>query len=242
MYGYIYKTTNLANGKIYIGQKQSSKFLGRTYLGSGLLLREAVTKYGRNNFDVELIAEAFSREELNRLEKHYIAVYRACDLSVGYNLSAGGSTPSGLPAWNKGLTSEECPSLRKSESTRQKHSAALQRAYSEGRRKAKQYYDATGVKHTAAQCRADSERQKGKRWMYIGPPDNPQHVLTVFVNDIPTYLERGYQFGRPNFHRTPWNKGLSADTDSRVASYVEKRKELLKTKSVGFCHPKNLSK
>lgn len=35
MYGYIYKTTNLINGKIYIGQKKSEKFLGINYLGSG---------------------------------------------------------------------------------------------------------------------------------------------------------------------------------------------------------------
>ena len=35
MYGYIYKTTNLVNGKIYIGQKKSDVFLGDKYLGSG---------------------------------------------------------------------------------------------------------------------------------------------------------------------------------------------------------------
>lgn len=35
MYGYIYKTTNLINGKIYIGQHKANKFLGQSYLGSG---------------------------------------------------------------------------------------------------------------------------------------------------------------------------------------------------------------
>lgn len=201
-------------------------------------LREAVAKYGRENFRVGQLAEAFSREELNELEIYYIDFYHACDPSVGYNLSAGGSTPHGLPAWNKGLTKETCPNLAKTEQTRQKHSMALKRAYGEGRREARQYYDATGVKRTAAQCQADSERQKGKRWMYLGPEDNPQHVLTVFANDIPAYLERGYQFGRPNFHHTPWNKGLEESSDPRVASYVQKRRDLLKNQDVGFCHPK----
>lgn len=41
-YGYIYKTTNLVNNKIYIGQKTSKKFLGESYLGSGKLLSKAV--------------------------------------------------------------------------------------------------------------------------------------------------------------------------------------------------------
>lgn len=35
MYGYIYLTTDLQTGKIYVGQKKSAKFLGDKYLGSG---------------------------------------------------------------------------------------------------------------------------------------------------------------------------------------------------------------
>ena len=34
MYGYIYETTNLINGKKYIGKKASTKFL-EDYYGSG---------------------------------------------------------------------------------------------------------------------------------------------------------------------------------------------------------------
>ena len=45
MYGYIYKTINLVNDKIYIGQKHSSKFLGEKYLGSGKSLKGAIIKY-----------------------------------------------------------------------------------------------------------------------------------------------------------------------------------------------------
>lgn len=63
MYGYIYKTTNLVNNKIYIGQKHSDKFLGNRYLGSGKRLREAVDKYGKECFTVELLEEVDSLEK-----------------------------------------------------------------------------------------------------------------------------------------------------------------------------------
>lgn len=46
MYGYIYKTTNLLNGKIYVGQHKAEKFEPDKYLGSGTIFLEALQKYG----------------------------------------------------------------------------------------------------------------------------------------------------------------------------------------------------
>ena len=43
MYGYIYKTTNLVNGKIYIGQHKSNTF-DTNYYGSGTILNKAIQK------------------------------------------------------------------------------------------------------------------------------------------------------------------------------------------------------
>ena len=70
MYGYIYKTTNLINGKIYVGQKKSIKFLGNKYLGSGKLLKKAVLKYGLDAFTVELLEVCDTKEQLNRQERY----------------------------------------------------------------------------------------------------------------------------------------------------------------------------
>lgn len=45
MYGYIYETTNLINGKKYIGKRVKPKFDGN-YKGSGKVLKHAIEKYG----------------------------------------------------------------------------------------------------------------------------------------------------------------------------------------------------
>lgn len=94
MYGYIYETTNLINGKKYIGQKTSSTFLAEKYLGSGVVLLRAVNKYDENNFSVKLIDTAESKAELDELEVKYISKYREQGESL-YNIADGGYTTGG---------------------------------------------------------------------------------------------------------------------------------------------------
>jgi len=43
----IYKTTNIINGKIYVGKDESNN---PAYLGSGYALKPAIKKYGKENF------------------------------------------------------------------------------------------------------------------------------------------------------------------------------------------------
>ena len=64
MYGYIYKTTNLLNGKIYVGKHKWSKegCLDENYLGSGTYLTRAIDKYGKENFICEILDTADSLE------------------------------------------------------------------------------------------------------------------------------------------------------------------------------------
>lgn len=91
MYGYIYLTTNLINGKIYVGKKKSEKFLNERYLGSGLIIHNAINKYGKDNFKVELLKWCNSEEELNYEEIKYIAKFNARDPDIGYNILKGGN-------------------------------------------------------------------------------------------------------------------------------------------------------
>ena len=90
MYGYIYKTTNLINGKIYIGQHKAQKFEPNRYIGSGLLLKEAIDKYGKENFQCELLEWCKDLKSLNQQEKYWIEYFQSQDLDKGYNLTSGG--------------------------------------------------------------------------------------------------------------------------------------------------------
>lgn len=84
----IYITTNLVNGKKYIGQDLRNN---PTYLGSGLQLKKAIKKYGRQFFKKDILCYADSAEVLNELEKYYIEYYSAQTSSMFYNISQGGT-------------------------------------------------------------------------------------------------------------------------------------------------------
>lgn len=90
IYGYIYKTTNLINHKIYIGQKKSKLFI-KNYFGSGKKIKLAINKYGPSNFKVELIEFCKSKDELDLREKFWIKEFNSRDLSIGYNIALGGN-------------------------------------------------------------------------------------------------------------------------------------------------------
>ena len=55
-YGFVYMTTNLINGKRYIGQRKYYEG-NDEYLGSGNLIRAAVQKYGKDNFSRVILAQ-----------------------------------------------------------------------------------------------------------------------------------------------------------------------------------------
>lgn len=91
-YGFIYKTTNLINNKIYIGQRKRSKsvYEDSIYLGSGNILTLAVKKYGRHNFKREILEETYSLQDANEKEIKWIARFNSTDPNIGYNLDTGG--------------------------------------------------------------------------------------------------------------------------------------------------------
>jgi group I intron endonuclease len=79
----IYLTTNLINGKKYIGKDSNNN---PKYLGSGVLLLEDIKKYGKENFQKETLEYCSSDEELTLKETHWIHKFNALNSDEFYNL------------------------------------------------------------------------------------------------------------------------------------------------------------
>lgn len=83
----IYKTTNLVNGKIYIGQDSKNN---PNYLGSGDLLKRAILKYGKDNFIKEILCYCNTQKDLDDKEVYYINDFQSFNKGIGYNIAIGG--------------------------------------------------------------------------------------------------------------------------------------------------------
>jgi group I intron endonuclease len=77
--GYIYKTTNLINGKMYIGSSKKNPKDNWSYYGSGRNIVNAIKKYGKENFTKEILVE--SNDNIRLLEKQYLE-----NVNARYNL------------------------------------------------------------------------------------------------------------------------------------------------------------
>lgn len=90
IYYYIYETTNLINGKTYIGQ-HTTENLDDGYMGSGQALKSAFLKYGLENFKKEILMFAVNEVALNFMEQCLVTVDFINDTS-NYNLKEGGGS------------------------------------------------------------------------------------------------------------------------------------------------------
>jgi len=158
MYGYIYKTTNIINGKIYIGQKKSETFLAEKYLGSGVRLHSAIAHYGKENFKVEIIEEIQCSEMMDEREIYWINFYNSTDKNIGYNISTGGNV-------NKRMLGENNPFYGKhhteesKEKNAEKHRGLKQSAETIAKRVAKN----KGKKRTEETKKILSEQKLGDK-------------------------------------------------------------------------------
>ena len=89
----IYMHTNKTNGKVYIGlTSMTPRERWRDGKGyhKGTHFRNAIDKYGWDNFKHEIIKENLSKEEAGYWEQYYISFYKSTDRQYGYNMSFGG--------------------------------------------------------------------------------------------------------------------------------------------------------
>ena len=189
-YYYLYKITNLINGKYYYGM-HSTNDLDDNYMGSGKLLKEAYNKYGIENFKKEIIQYCDSFDELSNLEKTIVNELLIKDPNC-YNLIEGGYY----------ITEEQLKKIGEFNSRNQRgeNNSAYGKIWmtdgikSEIVDKSKQIdYENLGWKKGRILKKSEkfSTAQRGKVWVY---KENETHH--IYLEDLQDYLDKGYTRGR----------------------------------------------
>jgi group I intron endonuclease len=107
----IYQTTNLINGKKYIGRDAWNR---SNYIGGGKALKQAIKKYGKENFKKEILEYCNSKEELLEREAYWLKFYNVVEDSNYYNMTLSSK------GWEKGMSRPELIGRKHSEETRAK--------------------------------------------------------------------------------------------------------------------------
>ncbi len=85
--GVIYCTTNLINGKKYIGLDSNNN---PEYLGSGTYFKRAIKKYGKENFKKQILENCSTWDLLLESEIYWIDYFGAVKSDLFYNICFGG--------------------------------------------------------------------------------------------------------------------------------------------------------
>lgn len=193
MHYLIYKITNRLNNKIYIG-KHKTDDKNDSYLGSGILIKKAVEKYGRESFTKELLVECATEEEMNKMEEK-IVDDEFVSRQDTYNVMVGGQGGGGKSQWD--VAREKLSILRKNPEFAKAHNLAM-------RIGADSYY-LNNPGTFLGKCHSDITRQKmskAKLGLYDGEK-NPMFgkmwitdgVTSTRINKSDT-IPVGYKKGR----------------------------------------------
>ena len=148
-YGFIYITTNLINGKRYLGMCAYHRNNSNTYLGSGKALRRAIKKYGSQSFKRETIEECSDKASMIAAEIRWITQLGCVSDTSWYNINAGGYATNGF----SGKTHSEETKAKMRQNYRRPVSAKTQELFRENgkarafklREFAKEHYANGGV-------------------------------------------------------------------------------------------------
>lgn len=103
----IYITTNLINKKIYVGVRElKHDSSDDRYLGSGKIIKRAIEKYGKENFNKEILVYCYSAKEADTEEVYWIDKLDARNPLIGYNIHVGGNNQSGKNNASYGSTNK----------------------------------------------------------------------------------------------------------------------------------------
>ena len=198
----IYQITNKLNGKIYIGKHQT-KNINDGYFGSGVALKEAVKKYGKEPFEKEILFVFDTEEEMNAKERELITEDFVKRKDT-YNLGVGGE---GGPHF-KGKTHTE--------ETRKKLSEIA-------KTKPKVYTEESKMRHaTAGKNRVWSEETKRKISLnaYLRNGKTFDEAMEL-INNKKTKIKRTKSEALKEFYKDPENKLKKAEQMRKLHNEYE---------------------
>lgn len=92
----VYIHINKINNKVYIGitgqswqRRRNNQYRNNKYFHAAIL------KYGKENFEHEVLEDGLTKEEAQQKEIELIAYFKSNNRAFGYNISAGGEVPNG---------------------------------------------------------------------------------------------------------------------------------------------------
>jgi hypothetical protein len=206
----IYKITNLINNKIYIGQHVTTN-IDDSYMGSGDHIKNAIKKYGLENFKKEIIAECSSFEEMNELEKKLVN-HEFVQNPNTYNHSIGGSY--GWKNCLKYKSEEEIYTIRKNAGDavinlmkdpeyRKQHAEKISEGLKEAGFDPRTFLGKTHSKETKRKMSETHKRnkhQKGEKNSQFGKcwicNLELQENKSIKKDELNTWLEKGWIKGR----------------------------------------------
>lgn len=248
VYGVIYKITNILNNKSYIGRRKCVKnklsSLHR-YWGSGSYIRNAIKKYGLENFTKEYIDFAMSDEELDILEMKYIEKFNT--YKDGYNQTIGGEHFRGEIHNIDSLREKQSSSLKKFWSNKKNHDRMIQKRAGRKNSNATKKLMSKSAKKSWTEERHRKAIESGNyakhytkeqiehnRQVHIGliHVNNGEITIAIKENELDTYLKDGWKRGN--------HKEVSLETRHKQSIAAKKRKS--NTKGKIAIHKENIKK
>jgi len=190
---YVYVTTNLINGKQYVGDHTiNDKSL--YYIGSGKIIECAIKKYGEKNFFKEILEWFDTRKEAFVAQEKYIKLFNTLTPN-GYNISpTGGMNENGglhseeskeknrkshlgKPVWSKGMKFSESHRKNLSESRRINKCAIGENNGMHGKKHTKESRKKMSLKRLG---KKDSQETKFKKSIAAKGSNNPMYEKSVF--------------------------------------------------------------
>lgn len=213
--GYIYETTNLINGRKYIGLSNKEQF-DSSYLGSGSILKKAIKKYGRESFKVKPLEYHYNKQSLIDAERRVIKERKANISDEYYNICEGGQwgdVISGMSEESKKAMGEKISKKRKDWFNNNPHQRKL---YAERMRKMSSGKKLSEEDKIRLQKAQKEDRQK-----------NPEKYKDAIKKSRETKKKNGTNLWLNKKH--PWlGKEHSKETKEKISNTLKNKKRISK--------------